>query len=117
MASRGFWEEDLTEEELTKLCQKAALEITKRRLEAPAIMLLEMHKPIANFNAHVALGAAGFLAPIVGFELFNDLTRLLAKRDNIDRLLEEIESQASNRGKPELDERAEHPCNTTTPAG
>ncbi len=117
MATRGFWEEELAPEELEKLCQRAAQEITKRRLEAPAVLLLEMHKPIANFNAHLALGAAGFLAPMVGFELYNDLTRLLAKRDNIDRLLEEIESQAGNRGKSVPEDRAETPCNTTTQAG
>lgn len=117
MATRGFWEEELTQEELDKLCKKAALEITKRRLEAPAVMLLEMHKPLANFNAHMALAAGGFLAPLLGYELFNDLTRLLSKRDNIDRLLEEIESQSANRGKPEAPEGAENPCNTTTLAG
>ena len=99
MGTRNFWDEELTAEEIQSLCQRIAHEITKRQLEAPAIILLECHKPIANFNAHMALAASGFFAPLLGYELFNDLTRLLAKRDNIERLLVEIEDQASNRGK------------------
>lgn len=59
--------------------------------------MLELHKPVANFNAHMALAASGFFAPLVGYERFNDLTRLLAKRDNIERLETVIEEQASNR--------------------
>lgn len=104
---------------MQKLSAKIALEVTKRHLEVPAIMLLEMHKPVANFNAHLMLGVGGFFAPLLGFELFNDLTRLLAKRDNIERLLEAIEEQAANRGKPEagLQEGSDNPCNTTIQAG
>lgn len=87
------------------MSEKIAREIVKRRMEAPAILALELHKPVANINAHLALGAAGFLAPVVGFDRFNDLTRLIAKRDNIEHLLGEIERQASERDDaPSLEE-------------
>ncbi len=67
-------------------------------MEVPAILALELHKPVANISAHLALMSCGFLAPVLGYELFNDLTRLLANRDNIERLIEAIEAEASERG-------------------
>ncbi|MBN8689669.1 MAG: hypothetical protein J0L72_02625 [Armatimonadetes bacterium] len=97
--SRELWKEELTEEEVVTLTTKIAHEITKRRLEVPAILALEMQKPVANVTAHFALATIGFVAPFIGFDLFNDLTRLLAKRDNIERLLTEIEKQAAERDR------------------
>jgi hypothetical protein len=48
---------------------------------------------------------SGFISPIVGYDMFNDLTRLLANRDNIERLLLTIESQVEERDqKPKLSE-------------
>ena len=105
MAMRQYWNEELTEEEVTSLCQKIATHITKRKLEAPAILMLELHKPLANINSHLALMFSGFISPIVGYDMFNDLTRLLANRDNIERLLLTIESQVEERDqKPKLSE-------------
>lgn len=93
----------MTTEEVERLATKIAHEITKRRMEVPAILMLELHKPFANFNAHAALATSGFFAPLLGYERFNDLTRLLGKRDNVERLISTIEEQAAERdAKPSL---------------
>ncbi|MBI1333727.1 MAG: hypothetical protein GC165_12705 [Armatimonadetes bacterium] len=83
----NFWENDLTAEETDKLLGKCAAEIRRRKLEAPAIAFLEMHKPIANVFAHAGLATAPFLVPLFGFDFINDYSNLLQKRDNVERLI------------------------------
>lgn len=83
----NFWENDLSEEETQKLLDKCADEIRRRRLEAPAILFLEMHKPLSNIFAHTSLAVAPFLVPLFGFDFINDYSNLLQKRDNVERLI------------------------------
>lgn len=71
----------------------AAEKIVSKGMAAPAILALELHKPVANVMAHTALTFSGFIAPIVGAALFDDLTRLLSKRDNVERLIVAIEER------------------------
>lgn len=92
-----LWEEELTDEQRKALIDKITLEVTKRKLETPAIMMLELHKPVGNVLAHLAIGAVGFIAPVIGPELFNDLTRLLSKREHIEELIVAIEDSANSK--------------------
>ena len=88
-----FWKYELDEEQTEELLQKAAGEIRKRKLEAPAILFFEMHKPISNVMAHLTLVSAPMLVPFLGFDFVNQYSNLLRKRDNVERLiciLEEI---------------------------
>jgi hypothetical protein len=87
-----FWKEELTEEETQELILKAAGEIKKRKMQAPAILMLEMHKPLGFISSQAAIVFSPFLVPFVGFDNVNNYSRLLAKRDNIERLLVELES-------------------------
>jgi hypothetical protein len=86
-----LWKDPLTEEQRDELLDKAAHEIAKRKLETPAILFLEMHKPLAYVAGHAALAFAPFLAPFFGFENFNNYSQLLAERDNIERLMLKLE--------------------------
>ena len=90
-----FWNEELTEEETERLVDKAAKEILRRKMEAPAILALEMHKPITNIVAHAAVAFAPFAIPFVGFDLLNDYSRLLQKRENIEKLIQRLEAAGS----------------------
>ena len=101
-----FWVNEQTEEETQALLDKCANEIRRRQLEAPAIVFLEMHKPVSNVFAHAGLSMAPFLVPLFGFDFVNDYSNLLQKRDNVERLicmLEEARSEKSNvaQGKEE----------------
>jgi len=83
-----YWDREPTEMETEELLQKMAATIIKRRLEAPAILALEMHKPVANVGAHAALAFSPFIAPFVGAQNLGDYSAVLRKRSNIDRLID-----------------------------
>jgi len=87
-----LWKEPLTEEERDDLLEKTAHEISKRKLEAPAILFFEMHKPLAYVFGHAALAFSPFLVPLVGFDNLNNYTRLLSDRENVERLLQKLEN-------------------------
>ena len=85
------WDEDLTDEETEGLLDKAEREIRKRRMETPAIMALELHKPLANVGANALVVFAPFAVPFVGYDNIRDLSRLIRKRDNIEKLIQRLE--------------------------
>lgn len=95
------WQEDLTEEETHALLRKAADVVKKRRMEMPAVLALEMHKPIATYTGNMAVVFAPFLGPILGPESFRDYSRLLKDRHNVERLIAMIEDDV----KREKEER------------
>jgi hypothetical protein len=88
-----MWNEELTEEETQSLILKAAHEIKKRKMEMPAVLMLEMHKPLSFLASQATIVFSPFLVPFVGFDNVNNYSRLLANRDNIERLLVELERQ------------------------
>ena len=91
---REFWDTELTEEETQTLLDKAAAEVLKRKLNVPAILMLEMHKPLAFISANAAVAMAPFLVPFFGFDSVNDYSRLLQKRENIEALIKRLEAPA-----------------------
>ena len=44
--------------------------------------------------AHAALAFAPFLVPLFGFDFVNDYSRLITKRDHVERLIQRIEEAA-----------------------
>lgn len=86
-----LWTEELTEEQTQDLIRKAAHEINKRKMKAPAILMLEMHKPLSFLASQATIVFSPFLVPFLGFDNVNSYSKLLAKRDNIERLLQELE--------------------------
>jgi hypothetical protein len=88
-----FWEADLTEEETVALLDQAESEIRKRKLVTPAILALEMHKPLCFVGAHMAMASAPFLVPIFGFSFVNNYSRLLLKRENVEMLIQRLEAK------------------------
>ena len=97
-----LWASDLTEEETENLIQKAANEVVRRKLETPAILFIEMHKPLANIGANLSLVFAPFTVPFFGFDFVNDYSRLFSKRENVERLLVRIEELSKKQeGKDE----------------
>lgn len=100
-----FWKDELTEAEEVELIEKAALEIERRKLQAPALMFLESHKPLAYLSSQASITFAPFIAPFLGFDFVNNYSRLFAKRENVDRLLDRIE-----RGRAEAARVEDSPC-------
>lgn len=92
--AESFWQNELTEEERDRLLARAAEEITKRRLHVPAILFLEMHKPLAYIGAHAAVAFSPFVAPFLGFDKWDKFSQLIRSPENIERLIRMIEEDA-----------------------
>jgi hypothetical protein len=93
-----LWKEDLTPEETDELLNKAAEVIRKRKLELPAMLFFESHKPLAFVGANTAVTFAPFLVPFLGFDNVNNYSRLFSKRENIEELLNRLD-QKEGEGK------------------
>jgi hypothetical protein len=61
-----------------------------------------MHAPLANTIGHFALGFAPFVAPILGGDFFGEYSSLLAKRDNIERLICMLEASRDGTDRSEV---------------
>jgi hypothetical protein len=92
MATQALWTEDLTDQETEELLDKLAGMVRKRRLEAPAIMFLEMNKPLARIAGNAMIVFTPFLAPIVGLDNVHNYSRLLMDRENVEKLICRLEA-------------------------
>ena len=90
-------EEGLSELE-REVLDKVASFIVERGLEAPALMFLEMHRPLANIGGHALLMASPLLGPIVGMPRVEAFYRALSKPGGLDYLIERIEELSAKRG-------------------
>lgn len=89
--------EPLSEEETEKFVVDVATAIVKRRLETPAVLFLEMHKPLSYIASQGLIVAMPFLGPIIGQERIARFSRFLQARDNIERLIQRIEDMSEER--------------------
>lgn len=84
-------------EEANALIEDAALWVDRRRLETPAILFLEAHKPFSFMGSQfVALGTP-FFAPLFGLKKMDQLYHLLENGENVDRLIRRIEERVNAR--------------------
>lgn len=98
---QDLWAEELTEEETAALIEKAAEAIEKRGLVTPAVLMFEMHKPLAFIGAQTAITFSPFIVPFLGFDNVNDYTRLFSKRENVERLLARLDRGVAIQGATE----------------
>jgi hypothetical protein len=73
--------------------------IERKRLQAPAAMLLEMHRPLMPLAWTMATLAGGVVAPFVGPDYYE---RIEALRDPemLDRLIKRLEATKEHREQP-----------------
>lgn len=87
----------LTNEERDHWLDRMAQEISRRRLETPAIFALELHRPLAFLGSQALLVAMPFFAGLVGPANVQKFSQLMEDRQNIDRLLDRLEVLAAER--------------------
>jgi len=87
---------DFTEYEL-ELMDKYARKIVRRRLEAPAIFMLESFKPMNFVGSQVMLGAEPLLSIFLDTKEFQQFQKLLERRDSIEKFLVIIEELTDKR--------------------
>jgi len=90
-------DEELSTEERDKLIDELARKIVKRRLETPAILFLEMHKPITFLASQSLLAASPFLVPLFGRDGVRRYSRLFSTQENVELLIRRIEDLAEER--------------------
>jgi hypothetical protein len=98
METQALWTEELTEQETNELLDNLASQILKRKLEAPAIMFLEMNKPISRIAGNASIVFMPFLAPIVGAQNVHNYGRLLMNSSNVESLIQRLEADAVAKG-------------------
>ncbi|MDH7600958.1 MAG: hypothetical protein QHI38_02295 [Armatimonadota bacterium] len=82
--------------------------IVDRRLETPAVLFFEMHKPVSFLASQAAIVAAPLLGPLVGMKRMADLSRLLSEREYVELLISRIEEMAAERDKASTGSPQEH---------
>jgi hypothetical protein len=84
----------LTKEELDSIADTVAEKVVERRLETPAILFLEMHKPLTFIASQAVLVAMPMIGPVIGIDGMATLSKLLRDRENIELLISRIEEKA-----------------------
>ena len=90
-------EAELAPEERDRILERVAREVTRRHLEVPATLALEMHRPLTFLGSQAVIVFTPLLAPAFGLGNMQVLSKLLEDRENLDRLLDRIEDLAAER--------------------
>jgi hypothetical protein len=91
------WSDELTVEERDAWIEKVASGVVKRGLETPMVLFLEMHKPLSFVASQGLIVTSPFVAPFVGIDNVQMLSKLIEKRENIELLVQRIEELGQER--------------------
>ncbi len=94
---REFWTEPLSEERKAELIDAMARFVVERGLAAPAVLFLELHRPLAFIGSQAGIVFSPFLVALFGFQRVDEYTQLMSERENWDRLIERIEELEEER--------------------
>ncbi len=89
--------EPLSDEEIQKLIEDVSSAVVKRKLETPAILFLEMNKPLSYIASQGLIVTMPFLGPILGPDRIAKFSRFLQSPDNVERLIQRIEDMSEER--------------------
>lgn len=82
---------ELTDDRRDELIEKLSREVVERGLTAPAIFLLESFKPFSFIGSQMLIFFEPIVQSIFSFKAYDDVRALFEDRENIERLLCEIE--------------------------
>lgn len=91
------------------MIRKLAERVLKYGLSVPAILFLEMGKPLSYVGSQTMVFFAPIATSLFPGDGYNRLTRLFENRDNIERLMQEIERLEDDRQIKEKAARKERP--------
>lgn len=91
------FDEDASPEELSSMVDELARKVIGRRMEATAILFLEMHKPVAFLAGQSMIVASPFLVPLFGPDGVRKYSQVLGSRENVELLIRRIEQLADER--------------------
>lgn len=100
MERTNHWQDDeLSEQERDAILERIAQGIVRRGMAAPAVLFLELNKPLSFVASQSLIVLTPFLAPFVGIDNVHRYSRLLEKRENVERLIERIEQLQHEKGQ------------------
>ena len=70
-----------------------ATQIVRRGVAVPAIIALEMHRPLAFTLSQLTITLAPLFGPLLGVQRLQTLNRLLAEPDGVEALVRRIEDK------------------------
>ena len=88
------WYAEIEAEERDRVVENVAQAIARRGMETPAILFLEMHKPVSVFASQGLIVTSPLIAPLIGLENIRIAARLFEKRENVELLIRRIEDLA-----------------------
>lgn len=91
------WDEPLPPDEREALIGRIIDFIARRGLQTPALIALEMHRPLGFVAAHAIMVGTPLVAPLLGLERLQGFARLIREPGAIDELIARIEASASAR--------------------
>ncbi len=91
--SLAQWSEPLPEAERDALLEKIAAQVVGRGLSVPAILALEMHRPMAFMLSQSMIALTPLFGPLVGLERMQTFGRLLAEPGGVEALIRRIEDK------------------------
>ena len=89
----------LTDEQRDAMIDSMADMIIGKRLETPAVLFLDMHKPLSWITGQSLLVGAPLLGLAFGVQPVVDFSKLLMERGNIDKLIGRIEEKSAKTDK------------------
>ena len=88
---------EYSDAENDQLIERIASGIARRGMSIPAILFLEMHKPLTFIASQGMIAFSPFMAPFIGFDNLQTASRLLEKRENVEKLICRIEDLTPQR--------------------
>ena len=88
----------LSAEEVDSTLDAIARRVVDKRLEAPAILFLESHRPLSFLAGQGVAAAMPFLGPLLGPAAVAKLSVILQTPESVDLLVRKIEVLAADRG-------------------
>ena len=89
------WDTPLPDAEREALIGQTVEAIARRGLQTPALLFLEMHKPLAFVASQGIIAFVPLFGPLIGLARMQAIGRLLAHPGGLDELINRIEASAS----------------------
>jgi hypothetical protein len=90
-----------------ELLEKIANQIVKRKLTTPAIMFFESVKPLSFIGSQGMVFLQPFVQAFLNRREYDEITLMMEERENVEKLLCEIERQEAEWQERERAEKAE----------
>ena len=87
---------DLSDEERDRILARCAEKVVKAGMAAPAILCVEMHKPLSFLAGQAVLVGTPLFGALFGPDNMMKLSQILSDRSNAERFIKKIEELVSS---------------------